>query len=115
MKVQVYGIKNCDSVKKTLRYLKAHAIEYEFIDFKKQKPSQEKLLEWARQVGVEKLLNTRSTTYKTLALKEKDLDDNGKIEWMAKEPLLIKRAVLELPNAKVIVGYDEQSYTRSLL
>ena len=115
MKPKIYGIKNCDSTKKTLRFFQEHNIAYDFIDFKEHKPSCEDLHRWEKSVEVKKLFNTRSTTYRTLKLKEKNLDDNGKIEWMCKEPLLIKRALLELPNGEIIIGYDEQFYTRSLL
>ena len=112
--IKVYGIKNCDSVKKTLKFLKQHGIAYDFFDFKEESPSCEKVRRWADAVGVKKLFNTRSSTYRNLKLKELDLDDDGKIEWMCKEPLLIKRAVLE-HNKNVLVGYDEQIYQKELL
>ena len=106
MHLKVYGIKNCDTVKKTLKFLDSHDFEYEFLDFKEQKPSVEKIRRWTNAVGVKKLFNTRSTTYRNLGLKQLQLNDEQKIEYMAKEPLLIKRAVVE-SDTNVVVGYDE--------
>lgn len=107
--MKIYGIKNCDTVKKTLKFFDKKGIEYEFIDFKTTPPNCTQVHRWVDAVGIKKLFNTRSTTYRTLKLKEKNLDDNGKIEWMCKEPLLIKRAVIE-DDEKVIVGYDENAF-----
>ncbi len=114
MKPTVYGIKNCDSVKKALKFLKQHDIEYEFVDFKEHGVSCQKVRHWVDAVGVKKLFNTRSTTYRNLGLKTIATDDTSKIEWMCKEPLLIKRPVIEVGQS-VIVGYDEATYKRSLL
>jgi Spx/MgsR family transcriptional regulator len=114
MSVKVYGIKNCDSVKKTIKFLKSHSIAYDFIDFKEQPPTAEQIQRWSNAGGIKKLFNTRSTTYRTLKLKEKNLTDEEKITYMIKEPLLIKRAVLEKDD-KILVGYDEKIYKKELL
>ena len=84
---------------------------YNFIDFKTTPPSCEQVRKWAESVGVKKLFNTRSTTYRNLKLKELSLDDDTKIEWMCKEPLLIKRAVVETDDT-VVVGYDENALNK---
>ncbi|SFV50465.1 Arsenate reductase and related proteins, glutaredoxin family [hydrothermal vent metagenome] len=109
--MKIYGIKNCDTVKKTLKFFDKNGISYEFVDFKTTSPSCEDLQRWAEAVGLKKLFNTRSTTYRNLKLKELDLDDTAKIEWMCKEPLLIKRAIVE-SDQNIVVGYDEDAFTK---
>ncbi len=111
--MKVYGIKNCDSVKKALKYLHVNEIEYDFVDFKETNPDFQQIKKWADIVGMKKLFNTRSTTYRNLGLKQMDLDDESKIKWMVQEPLLIKRPVIE-KDTMVMVGYNEEEYKRSL-
>lgn len=105
----VYGIKSCGSVQKALKYLDSNGIDYKFHDFKTQPVSRSTIESWTTQSPLSILLNTKGTTYKTLALKSLDLDDNGKIEWMSNHNLLIKRPVIE-HNGKVIVGFDPSLY-----
>lgn len=105
----IYGIKSCGSVQKALRFLDTHAIEYTFHDFKTSPVSREKIEAWAQQSPLSVLLNTKGTTYRTLELKNRDLDDTDKIEWMSQYNLLIKRPVIEYKDT-LIVGYDESHY-----
>jgi Spx/MgsR family transcriptional regulator len=105
----VYGIKSCGSVQKALRFLDNHGIPYTFHDFKTAPVPPEKIRSWEKQAPLSILLNTKGTTYKTLELKNLDLDDNGKIEWMGKHNLLIKRPVIEYKDT-LIVGFDESNY-----
>ena len=114
MKVKVYGIKNCDSVKKALSFFKKHAIEYELFDFKTQELPCTKIDEWLQHVDIKTLFNTRSTTYRNLKLKELHLDESGQKEWLCKETLLIKRPIVEV-GENVLVGFNEQTYTRTFL
>ena len=108
--MKVYGIKTCGSVKKALKFFNDRGIEYEFIDFKKTPVGCDKIDEWINKVGVDVLFNKRGTKYRQLKLKELNLDENGKREWLCKENLLIKRPVIELDNGEVIVGFDEDKY-----
>lgn len=112
--IKVYGIKNCDSVKKALKFFKEHNIEYELFDFKTQELPCEKIEEWSRKVGVKTLFNARSTTYRNLKLKELNLDEAGQKEWLCKENLLIKRPVVEF-NDELLVGFNEENYKRNFL
>ena len=108
--MKVYGIKTCESVKKALKFFKDNNIEYEFHDLKKEPVGCDKIDEWIKKVGIDVLFNNRGTKYRTLKLKELNLDENGKREWLCKENLLIKRPVIELDNGDVIVGFDEEKY-----
>ena len=108
--MRVYGIKTCGSVKKALKFFNDRGIEYEFVDFKKTPVGCEKIDEWLEKVDMERLFNTRGTKYRQLGLKDLNLDEEGKREWLCKENLLIKRPVIELDDGRVIVGYDEKLY-----
>jgi len=112
--IKVYGIKNCDSVKKAVKFFKKYNIEYELFDFKTEKLPCKKIDEWSKKVKIETLFNARSTTYRDLKLKELNLDEAGQKGWLCKENLLIKRPVVEYNNA-LFVGFNEETYKRSFL
>ncbi len=112
--VRLYGIKNCDSVRKAVKFLKAHDIPYEFIDFRETPVDETTIRKWLEKTDLKTLFNTRGTTYRTLGLKALDLSDEEKTVWLAKENMLIKRPVLEFED-KVIVGYNESEYQNTLL
>lgn len=107
--IRIYGIKNCDSVKKALNFFDAHSIAYTFHDFKASPVSRDVIQSWAGSSDLSVLLNTKGTTYRTLNLKALDLNDSQKIDWMAKENRLIKRPVIEAED-KLIVGFDPLQY-----
>ena len=100
--ITVYGIKTCGSVRNALKFFKDNNIEVEFFDFKKETPSSDKIKTWTQKSDINILFNSKGTKYKTLNLKELNLDENGKFEWLCKEPMLFKRPVIEF-NDKVIV------------
>jgi len=112
--IKVYGIKNCDSVKKALSFLKKYNLDYTLQDFKTDKVSCDEISSWLEQVQIKTLFNSRSTTYRTLKLKELNPNDEEKKEWLCKENLLIKRPVI-IFNEKILVGYNEEDYTREFL
>ncbi|UFH59724.1 arsenate reductase family protein [Sulfurovum mangrovi] len=112
--IKVYGIKNCDSVRKAIKYLKSHELAFEFIDFRETPVSDTEIAKWLEESDINTLFNTRGTTYRTLKLKELNLDEEGKRTWLAKENMLIKRPVITLDN-DVIVGYNESLYNEKLL
>ena len=107
--IKVYGIKNCDSVKKALSFFKKNNLDYELHDFKSDPLSCDKISSWLKTVDMKALFNTRSTTYRNLKLKEMSLDEDGQKEWLCKENLLIKRPVIEFKD-KVIVGFNEENF-----
>jgi Spx/MgsR family transcriptional regulator len=112
--IRIYGIKNCDSVKRALQFFKEHNLKYELQDFKTDKVGCEKISFWLQHVDMKTIFNSRSTTYKTLNLKDLNPEDNEKKEWLCKENLLIKRPVIEFENS-VIIGYDKFKYEEVLL
>jgi len=111
--LKIYGIKNCDSLRKAIKFLKEHNIAYEFIDFRQTPVDIDTIESWLKSTDIKTLLNTRGTTYRTLKLKELNLDETEKIAWLAKENMLIKRPVITVDN-KLIVGYNETLYLENL-
>ena len=107
--IKMYGISTCGSVKKAKKFFNENNIEFEFIDFKKTPVGCEKIDEWLKKVDINTLFNSRGTKYRTLKLKELNLDEAGKREWLCRENLLIKRPVIEYDD-KVIVAFDEEKY-----
>jgi Spx/MgsR family transcriptional regulator len=105
----LYGIKNCNSVKKACDFLNYIDVEFAFFDFKKEKCSKEKIEEWINIIGIDVLLNKRSTTYKNLNLKNLDLTIDELINKISEHNLLMKRPILEYKN-KIIIGFDEDKY-----
>ncbi len=111
--MKIYGIPNCSSVKKALDFVKASGIEYEFIDFKKQRPTALQVEAWASAVSMDRLFNTKGTKYKSMDIDYKALSDDERVGWLTKEPTMIKRPVIEHKN-QVIVGFDEETYKKAL-
>ena len=107
--MKLYGIKTCGSVRKAIKFFKENDIEFEFVDFKKVNVTEDEINNWLKKVSIDTLFNNRGTKYRTLKLKELNLDDNGKKEWLIKENMLIKRPIVEYED-KVIVAFDEEKY-----
>ena len=110
----IYGIKTCSTVGQARKFMKNNNIEFDFVDYKVESVDEAKIRSWLEQVDIKLLFNTRGTKYRDLKLKELNLDDEGKIKWMAKENYLIKRPVVEY-DGKVIVAYSEDVYKETFL
>jgi len=112
--ITVYGIKTCGSVQKALKFFKENNIEVDFFDFKKETPSVDVVKSWVEKSDINILFNSKGTKYRTLKLKELNLDDNGKFEWLCKEPMLFKRPVIEFDD-KLVVAFNEDIYKNTFL
>ena len=109
----VYGIKNCDTVKKACEWLNKNNITYQFHDFRKDGLTQAKIKQWSGQVEWAALLNRRGTTWRNLTDKEKNnINKTYAIKLMAEQPTLIKRPVIE-HNKQVLVGFSEDIYKQT--
>jgi len=107
----IYGIKNCDTVKKALKFLSSKSLPHEFIDFRENLISEDLYKTMEEGVGLEMLINKRSSTYRLLTDDEKQ---NIGYELVSKYPTLIKRPVL-IQNGEVMVGFSEKQYSELLL
>lgn len=111
----IYGIKTCSTVGKARKFMKENGIDFDFVDYKVESVGEDKIREWLKQVDIDVLFNNRGKKYRDLGLKELNLDDEGKIEWMVKENYLLKRPVIEYGDGKVLVGLDEEIYKNTFL
>jgi len=106
----IYGIKNCDTVKKTCRWLEDHGVDYQFHDFRQDGLDKNQLNGWLASLGWETLVNKRSTTWRNLSDKEKDISSNAQAaKLLLSNPTLIKRPVVE-QNKTVFVGFKEDDF-----
>jgi arsenate reductase len=110
-RVVIYGILNCDTMKKARCWLDSHGVAYEFHDYKKEGIDRSRLETWSRKVGWETLLNRAGTTFRKLPEGDKQgLDERNAIALMLAQPPLIKRPVLELHGSKLLVGFKPDIY-----
>jgi arsenate reductase len=109
--VTIYGIQNCDTMKKARAWLAAHGIDAAFHDYKKDGVDRARLERWIREVGWEVLLNRAGTSFRKLADADKqDIDQRKAIALMLGQPSLIKRPVLEIGGRKPLVGFKPEIY-----
>ncbi len=110
-KTVLFGIKNCDSVKKARKWLENQGVDYTFHDFRADGLSKNQLQTWLDTLGAELIINTRSTTWKQLSEQDKALA-TGKVASavVLANPTLIKRPVLEHQD-QTIIGFNEEEYS----
>ena len=110
----LFGISNCDSVKKAQRWLAQHAIEYRFHDFRRDGLDAAVIKTWLKQTDWSDLLNQRSRTWRELDSDQKEnLTQNKAVHLMVEHPTLIKRPVLSEKNM-LLIGFDPQQYQKQL-
>ncbi|MXP42235.1 Spx/MgsR family RNA polymerase-binding regulatory protein [Altererythrobacter soli] len=115
MSVTVYGIPNCDTVKKARKWLDEMCVEYSFHDYKKQGADPAKLRRWVEEAGWETVLNRRGTTFRKLGEADKaDLNPAKAVSLMEAYPSAIKRPVVEYPGG-LLVGFDPAEWEAALL
>lgn len=115
--VTMYGIPNCDQVKKAKNWLGEHQIDVHFHDFKKAGVTPELIQTWLKQVGWEVLINRKGTTWRNLPQQEQaEIDDErSAIQCMVQHPSVIKRPVLVVHHkhsTEILVGFSEAAYTQ---
>jgi Spx/MgsR family transcriptional regulator len=110
----VYGIKNCNTVKTALDWLKKNKIDFEFHDYKSKGISEVKLKQWSKQVGWESLVNKRGTTWRQLdeATQSKVTNEAAAIGLMKEKTSVIKRPLIEEGDKVVALGFDEAVYKK---
>lgn len=114
MSIEVYGIPNCDTVKKARKWLDTRGIAYAFHDYKKEGADPERLQQWIAAAGVDTVLNRRGTTFRKLSEAEKaDIDDAKAVTLLQQHPSMIKRPVVEYPGG-LLVGFKEDEWAAAL-
>ena len=106
----MYGIKNCDTIKKARKYLEENNVEYQFHDFREDGLNPIQLRSWISEWGWDKVINKRSTTWRNLPDETKEnMDETLAMVVAEDQPTIIKRPVLELTD-KVLIGFSEKTY-----
>ncbi len=115
MPITIYGIKNCDTMKKARAWLDKAGVEYAFHDYKSAGIEKDRLEKWSKKAGWAVLLNKAGTTFKKLPDKDKEgLSEAKAIKLMLAQPAMIKRPVLELGGGKLLVGFKPEAYASAL-
>jgi arsenate reductase len=114
--ILVFGIANCDTVKKAHTWFKDHALEVQFHDFKKSEVSLADLSHWAQAVGWETLLNRKGTTWRKLDIHEQTgvTDAKSACETMLAHPSCIKRPVVVWPQGQITAGFSPERFAALL-
>ena len=113
MSVTIYGIKNCDTMKKARAWLDKHGVAYDFHDYKAAGIERGTLEGWARDTGWEVLLNRAGTTFRKLPDKDKEgLTEKKAIALMVAQPSMIKRPVLNI-GGTLLVGFKPEQYEKA--
>jgi arsenate reductase len=110
----MYGIKNCDTIKKARNWLDKHGVSYAFHDYKAAGIDKARLERWCKDVGWETLLNRAGTTFRKLSDADKaELNERKAISLMLAQPSMIKRPVLDL-GGRVLVGFKPEVYAKDV-
>lgn len=114
MKVKVYGIRNCDTMKKAFAWLDEHGVAYDFHDYKREGAPADRLAVWANTVGWEKLANTRGPTWRKIPESDRQgLDERRALALLAAHPSAIRRPIVEA-GKELLVGFDATEFKRVL-
>jgi Spx/MgsR family transcriptional regulator len=112
--IALYGIKNCDTMKKARTWLDSHGVQYGFHDYKTSGIDAPSLARWCAKVGWETLLNRSGTTFRKLPEARKaDLSERKAVALMLEQPSMIKRPVLEMGN-RILVGFKPDAYAQAI-
>lgn len=117
--VIVYGIPNCDQIKKTRQWLNTHQVPHHFHDYRREALPRERLEAWVAQQGLDRLLNRRGTTWRALDEAQKQAADANLAEavtLMLAQPSLIKRPVIEIggPTPSLLVGFSAEALEQAI-
>lgn len=111
MTITMFGIPNCDTIKKAKKWLEAEDIAYEFHDYRKQGVDEALVTEFCDALGWEIVLNKRGTTYRQLTQEQKDsLNEENAIKLLVENPAMIKRPILKV-NDQLHIGFKADQYT----
>ena len=112
--IKIYGIKNCDTMQKAMKWLDAKKVQYEFHNYKESGIDKATLQTWLEHFATDKLINTKGTTYRELSDADKASISNKTkaIGLMINNPSLIKRPVWDFGNGKFFLGWDEKEVAK---
>lgn len=111
--IYLFGIPNCDTVKKARTYLESRSIPFEFVDFKKSPPTSEQIDLWQKAFGGLPV-NTKGQTYKKHAAEYEKLSEKAKVTFICQNSSMIKRPILQKDKAVLSFGFDEKDFQKKL-
>ena len=115
MRVTVYGIKACDTMKKAFTWLDQHGIEYDFHDYKKAGAPATKVKSWIKQLGWEQVINRRGTTWRKLPEAEREsMNATGAAAAAVANPSMIRRPLVECDGKVLLLGFDPEAWAPQL-
>ena len=114
--ITLYGIPNCDTVKKARVWLDAQGKDYTFHDYKKEGTDPEKIARWIAAAGLDVVVNRKGTTFRALSDADKALaaDSHTAVALLVQQPSIIKRPIVEHPGG-ILVGFKEDEWSAALL
>ena len=114
--IKIYGIKNCDTMKKAFRWLEEHQLAYDFHDYKKLGLSEEQAKSWLASQGWENIINKRGTTWRKLdeSLRN-NMNDELALETIQSNTSMIKRPILISETGELLLGFDAERYQQALI
>jgi arsenate reductase (glutaredoxin) len=113
--ITIYGIKNCDTMKKARAWLDSRGVAYDFHDYKAQGIARDKLKQWSDELGWETLLNRAGTTFRKLPEADREgLNERKALALMMAQPSMIKRPLLDV-GGKLLVGFKPDVYAREVV
>jgi len=113
--MKIFGIKNCDTMKKAFRWLDEHNISYTFHDYKKEGLEDATAKAWVDELGWENVINKRGTTWRKLEEDTKNtMDSKNAVHIMVSQPSIIKRPLLKIDDS-IILGFNADEYAQRLL
>ncbi|QDF97134.1 ArsC family reductase [Azoarcus sp. DD4] len=115
MQAVIYGIKNCDTMKKAFGWLAEHRVAYRFHDYRKDGLDADTLRGWCGSVGWKALVNTRGTTWRKLSPEQQAIaGEDAAIALMLENPSLIRRPVLAATGKELLIGFEPERYAATL-
>lgn len=116
MSLVVYGIKNCNTMKKTFDFLESQGVNYEFIDYKKQKPTEDLLRSFMDKAGLDAMINKKGMTYRKMDEEQRTALENEDtaIPVLIENSSMIKRPIILYPNESISLGFDEEVISSKL-
>ncbi len=113
--ITVYGISNCDTIKKARHWLSEHAVDYRFHDYRKDGLTVEQVEQWLAELGADSLLNKRGTTWRKLTPEQQQRATGAELAaLLTEQPAMIKRPLLIAPGKPALVGFSAQRYSELL-
>jgi len=114
--IKIYGIKNCDKVRASLKWLKSHDHDFDFIDLREQPQTDATIEDWLEHFDLKEILNRRSTTWKNLSDTERtDITKEKALNLLKQHPTLMKRPLLVIDEKPISLGFSEARYSQFFL